>query len=285
VTNLVPVFNVWNIDKSFKVSWSEFLDGFRNDDKATDQADDQSDRQHTVRCLKHTDSITVHSELNHHIHPTVIYLMYCVSGSTLKAVRRSQLLAWWPGTHSQILSGIQRAAQTVLGVYLKRTCSRDTSASSAALGVLNDYVLYKSTHSLTHTHSSSTFCLFTIKWPVLKSSREHDTLQILSTADSVSPSRFTSQTITCTLFLRSSFYLYFPYFPFLVLCGRLSWLSVSIWVHLKYFLSYHIRVTQRPRWRSRHSWCICLLLSAAWLTHDVASPTSLRRIATKHTDA
>jgi len=38
-------------------------------------------------------------------------------------------------------------SSTVLGVYLKRTCSRDTSASSA-LEVLNDYALYKSTHSL-----------------------------------------------------------------------------------------------------------------------------------------
>ena len=37
-----------------------------------------------------------------------------------------------------------------LGVYLKRTCSSDTSASSA-LGVLNDYALHKSTHSLTHS--------------------------------------------------------------------------------------------------------------------------------------
>jgi len=46
--------------------------------------------------------------------------------------------------------GIQRAAQTVLGVYLKRTSSCVTSASSA-LGDLNDYVLYKSTHSLTHS--------------------------------------------------------------------------------------------------------------------------------------
>jgi len=36
----------------------------------------------------------------------------------------------------------------VLGVYLNRTCSRVTSASSA-LGVLNDYALYKSMHSLT----------------------------------------------------------------------------------------------------------------------------------------
>ena len=71
-------------------------------------------------------------------------------GSTLTAVGRSQLLARWPGTHSRILSGIQRAAQTVLGVYLKRTCSRVTSASGA-LGVLNDYALYKSTHSLTHS--------------------------------------------------------------------------------------------------------------------------------------
>jgi len=34
-----------------------------------------------------------------------------------------------------------------LGIYLKRTCSRDTSALSA-LGVLNDYALYKSTYSL-----------------------------------------------------------------------------------------------------------------------------------------
>jgi len=82
--------------------------------------------------------------------PTVTYLPYRVSGSTLTAVGSSQLLARWPGTHSRILSGIQRAAQTVLGVSLKRTCSRDTSASSA-LGVLNDYALYKSTHA--HTHS------------------------------------------------------------------------------------------------------------------------------------
>jgi len=37
-----------------------------------------------------------------------------------------------------------------LHVYLKRIWSRVTSASSA-LGVLNDYALYKSTHSLTHS--------------------------------------------------------------------------------------------------------------------------------------
>ena len=81
--------------------------------------------------------------------PTVTHLPYRVSSSTLTAVGRFQLLARWSGTHSRILSGIHRAAQTVLGVYLKRTCSRVTSASSA-LGVLDDYALYKSTHSLTH---------------------------------------------------------------------------------------------------------------------------------------
>ena len=89
----------------------------------------------------------------------VTYLPCRVSGSTLTAVERSQLLVRWPGTHSRISSGIPRAAQTVLGVYLKRTCSRVNSASSA-LGVLNDYALYKSTHSL--THSLTPLSLFTI---------------------------------------------------------------------------------------------------------------------------
>jgi len=64
--------------------------------------------------------------------PTVIYLLNHVSGSTLTAVGRSQLLVRWPGTHSRILFGIQRATQTVLGVYSKCTCSRDTSASSGS---------------------------------------------------------------------------------------------------------------------------------------------------------
>jgi len=85
--------------------------------------------------------------------PTVTYLPYRVSGSTPTAVGRFQLLARSPGTHSRILSGIQRAAQTVLGVYLKRTCSRVPSAPSA-LGVLNDYALYKSTHSLTQSFTA-----------------------------------------------------------------------------------------------------------------------------------
>ena len=82
--------------------------------------------------------------------PTVTYLQYRVSGSKITTVGRSRLLVRWLGTHCRILSGIQRAAQAVLGIYLKRTRSRDTSASSA-LGVLNDYALYKSTHSLTHS--------------------------------------------------------------------------------------------------------------------------------------
>ena len=50
-----------------------------------------------------------------------------------------------------LLSGILRAAQSVLGVYFKRTSSRDTSASSARGRILNDSALYKSTHSLTHS--------------------------------------------------------------------------------------------------------------------------------------
>jgi len=60
--------------------------------------------------------------------------------------------------------GIQRAAQTVLGVYLERSCSRVTSASSA-LAVLNDYALYKSTHSPTHT-DRRTRRTHTCVWPV-----------------------------------------------------------------------------------------------------------------------
>jgi len=77
---------------------------------------------------------------------------YLLTYSTLTAVGRSQLLARWPGTHWRALSGIQRAAQTVLGVYLKRTCSRNTSASSA-LGVLSLTIMrYIQIHALTHVH-------------------------------------------------------------------------------------------------------------------------------------
>jgi len=73
-----------------------------------------------------------------------------VSGSTFTVAGRFQLLARWPETLYQILSGIPRAAHTVLGVYLERTCSRDTSAFSAlGLGVLNDNAQHKSTYSVT----------------------------------------------------------------------------------------------------------------------------------------
>ena len=105
------------------------------------------------------------------------------------------MLARWSGTLSLILSRIQRFAQTVLDKahsrpttdttqsrpitdqletrliadqlqtrltadqpqtnYFKRTCSRGTSAPSA-LGVLNDYALYKSTHSRTHSLTHNT---------------------------------------------------------------------------------------------------------------------------------
>jgi len=90
------------------------------------------------------------ADTRRHLRSAVIYLPCRVSGSALTAVRHSQLLARWPGTHSRILSEIQRAAQTVLGIYLKRNCLHITSASSA-LGVVNFYVLYKSKHSHTHT--------------------------------------------------------------------------------------------------------------------------------------
>jgi len=52
-----------------------------------------------------------------------------------------------------------------LGVYLKRTCSRVTTAFSA-LAVLNDYALYKSTHSLTHNRQIAVRC-YVSRVPVL----------------------------------------------------------------------------------------------------------------------
>jgi len=82
--------------------------------------------------------------------PTVTYLPYRVSGSTLTAVGRSQLLAQWPGTLSRILSGIQQAAQTVVGVYLKRILVRALLVHPAHYGILT-IMRYTNprTHSLT----------------------------------------------------------------------------------------------------------------------------------------
>jgi len=75
------------------------------------------------------------------------YMPYRVSCSTVTAVGRSQLLARWPGTHSRIFVQIQQAAQTVLGVYLERTCSRITSASSALGGLLCAIQIHALAHS------------------------------------------------------------------------------------------------------------------------------------------
>jgi len=81
----------------------------------------------------------------------------CRTAFPAQHLRPLGVLSCWPDglehTPGFYPFGIQRAAQTVLGVYLKRTCWRFTGASSA-LGVLNDYALYKSTH-LIHllTHS------------------------------------------------------------------------------------------------------------------------------------
>ena len=94
----------------------------------------------------------------------------------LNTYGRSQLLARWPGTHSRIFFGIQRAARTALGVYLKRTCSRVTSASSA-LGVLNDYALYKSTHSLTHSPTTTAEQLEGTGADIIYSSKDDTNLQ------------------------------------------------------------------------------------------------------------
>ena len=83
--------------------------------------------------------------------PTVIYLPYRrVSGSTLTAVYRAFSVAG-PMAWNSLPDFIRDPTSSV---YLKRTCPRVTSAFSA-LRVLNDYALYKSTHSLTHsiTHS------------------------------------------------------------------------------------------------------------------------------------
>ena len=63
--------------------------------------------------------------------PTVNYLQYLVTGSTLTAVRPFKLPAPQSGTLSQILSGTRPSVQTVLGICLKRICSLDTSVFSA----------------------------------------------------------------------------------------------------------------------------------------------------------
>jgi len=74
------------------------------------------------------------------VQPTVNYLQYLATGSTLTAVGPFQLTAPKSGTLSQISSGSRASVQSVSDVCLKRTCLLDTSAFSA-LEVLSIYLL------------------------------------------------------------------------------------------------------------------------------------------------
>jgi len=116
------------------------------------------------------------------------------AGLTPVAVGRFQLLARWPGTHSRILSAIQRAAQTVLGIYLKRTRSRVTSASSAS-GILNDYALYKSTHSLIH---SLTVSGSDIRWAMCKTATRSRQITMPAPHHSVFTGRMSTVDVSST---------------------------------------------------------------------------------------
>jgi len=62
------------------------------------------------------------------IPPTVNYLQYLITGSTLTAIGPLQLPSPQSGTLSRISSGTRPSVQTVSNVCLKRTCSLDTSA-------------------------------------------------------------------------------------------------------------------------------------------------------------
>ena len=76
----------------------------------------------------------------------------CRTAFSAQHLRPSGVLSCW-SDGLELTTGFypeSNEQHTVLGVYLKCTCSCVTSASSA-LGVLNDYALYKSTHSLTHS--------------------------------------------------------------------------------------------------------------------------------------
>jgi len=84
--------------------------------------------------------------------PTFTYLPYRVSGSTLTAIGRSHSVAG-PMAWNSLPDFIRDpTSSTDCFRRLLKTYSRSrvTSASSE-LGVLNDYALYKSTHSLTHS--------------------------------------------------------------------------------------------------------------------------------------
>ena len=82
--------------------------------------------------------------------PTVTYLPYRVSGSTLTAVGRSRLLAQWPGTLSRILSRGPTSSTDCFERLLKTYLFARYSCIQRIRGFLTimDYALYKS--SLTH---------------------------------------------------------------------------------------------------------------------------------------
>ena len=77
--------------------------------------------------------------------PTVNYLQYLVTGSTLTAVGPFQL----PAPQSGTLSRTRPSVETVSGVCLKRICLLDTSTFSA-LEVLTITALYEFTYLLTY---------------------------------------------------------------------------------------------------------------------------------------
>ena len=92
--------------------------------------------------------------------PTVTYLPYLVSGSTLTAVGRSQLLAD-PMAWNSLPDFIRDPTSSTGCVYLKRTCSRVTSACSAGFLTIMRYANPR-THSLTqrYRHAST--------WPTVR---------------------------------------------------------------------------------------------------------------------
>jgi len=82
-------------------------------------------------------SISVSSDTRRHLRSANRHLLVPAQN-----LRPSGVLSCWPDD-LELTPGFcpgSNEQQTVLGVYLKRTCSRVTSASSA-LGVLNDYAL------------------------------------------------------------------------------------------------------------------------------------------------
>ena len=100
-------------------------------------------------------AVTVHQCLNgraplylskHSIPPTVIYLPYRVSGSTL--IRPTGVLGCWPDG-LELTTGFYPGSNEQHRLFrrLLKTYLFVHTSTSSALGALNDYALYKSTHS------------------------------------------------------------------------------------------------------------------------------------------